>query len=57
MQLVKEKMKELCLQESGAPLPETVNSVTLDYYLWNYAKLHGERMSHCPIHKTLTVFY
>lgn len=57
VELVKEKMKEIHLQENGSPLLVSVNSVTLDYYLWNYAKLHSERMSHCPIHRTLTVFY
>ena len=34
-----------------------INSVTIDFYLWNYAKQHSNLMDHLPIHRTLTIFY
>ncbi len=42
------------LPMSGEP---TVNGVTIDYFLWNYAKAHHAEMQDYPIHRTLTVFY
>lgn len=38
-------------------LPTSVNSVLIDYYLWNYAKSNSSSMAHLPIHRTLTIFY
>ena len=43
-------------QRNTSPSP-TINSVTIDYYLWNYARQHQELMAHLPIHRTLTIFY
>ena len=44
-------------QESEASLSSIVNSVTLDFYLWNYAKTNSSQMTDFPIHRTLTHFY
>lgn len=34
-----------------------INPVTIDHFLWNYAKKHKDAMKHLPIHKIRTIFY
>ena len=34
-----------------------VNSVLIDFYLWDQAKQKNEELKHIPIHKTKTIFY
>lgn len=38
-------------------LSSVINSVSLDFYLWNYAKTNSSQMNQFPIHRTLTHFY
>ena len=54
---MKQKLMNLLSEEEKDGPPRIINSVTIDFYLWNYAKLHGNKMAHCPIHRTQTVFY
>lgn len=63
VQLIREEMSSLLETlpvsgaEEGAGQPTAVNSVTIDYYLWNYAKTQYVEMQAYPIHRTRTVFY
>jgi len=34
-----------------------INSITVDHYLWDYAKAHREELAQLPIHKVRTIFY
>lgn len=34
-----------------------VNSVTVDNYLWDYAKDHSENMKHLDFHLVRTIYY
>lgn len=34
-----------------------VNSVLIDFALWDLAKTKSEELKHIPIHKTRTMFY
>eukprot|EP01135_Chromosphaera_perkinsii_P005374 Nk52_evm55s343 gene=Nk52_evmTU55s343 len=34
-----------------------LNSILIDFYLWDYAKEHQSKMHHLPIHKLRTIFY
>lgn len=39
-------------------LPDiSVNSVMIDFYLWDYAKANSAKMDHLPIHHTRSIFY
>jgi hypothetical protein len=33
------------------------NAIMVDYFLWDYAKQHGDLMAHLPIHRTRCVYY
>ena len=43
--------------DGAEALCDSINAVTIDYYLWNYAKKHKEALKHLPIHKVRTIFY
>ena len=34
-----------------------VNAIEIDFYLWEYAQKHREKMAAWPIHHTYSVFY
>ena len=34
-----------------------INAITIDFYLWDYAKLHAEEMKDIPIHRTRSIYY
>jgi hypothetical protein len=34
-----------------------INSIVIDFYLWDTAKRDSEKMSHIPIHKIRSIFY
>ena len=64
VQLIREKM--CALMESLPPsvgvsqerqAPPTVNGVTIDFFLWEFAKSHHVEMEGFPIHRTRTMFY
>ncbi len=33
------------------------SAVLLDFFLWDYAKLHGAAMAHIPIHHVRSIYY
>lgn len=34
-----------------------INSILIDYFLWDYGRLHAKDMQHIPFHKVQTIFY
>lgn len=38
-------------------LKPNVNSVLIDFCLWDYAKANEDKMNHIPVHKTVGIFY
>jgi len=48
---------EKLMKEDAQSEIKTVNSVILDFYLWDYATRHPEDMKDCPEHKTRSIFY
>lgn len=56
VELVREKV-ELLISLSNVKSDINLNSILIDFYLWDYAKSHSENMKHIPIHKTITKFY
>ncbi|KAL7751059.1 hypothetical protein RI367_003639 [Sorochytrium milnesiophthora] len=34
-----------------------VNSILIDFFLWDYAKQHADELKNIPIHRTKTIFY
>ena len=36
---------------------EPLNSILIDFYLWEYAKNKQGDIQHIPIHNTTTIFY
>jgi hypothetical protein len=58
VELIKHKIHELCLShDTSGPSHRRVYSVSIDYYLWKYAKTHSKLMTQFPIHRTKTIFY
>ena len=53
MVLNDESLKNLSAEE----LPLFLNSVIIDFYLWDFAKEKLDDRSDLPCHKTRTVFY
>lgn len=50
-------IKEGAYPHPGGNVSAIINSVTLDFYLWNFAKGNSSQMNQFPIHRTLTHFY
>ncbi|PVZ96552.1 hypothetical protein BB558_007533 [Smittium angustum] len=53
VELLRQEINKL-LQQNGKP---GINSVLLDFYLWDYAKKYSELMDHIPIHLVKSVYY
>lgn len=43
-------------KEPGQPLPN-VNAITIDFYLWDYARQHSKALEQIPIHHTRCIYY
>lgn len=48
-----EQLMKIVRQRTGAD----VNSVILDFYLWDYAKASQTLMAHIPVHHVRSIFY
>lgn len=58
VELIRKKLAKLISDDPDLDVEsEEINSILLDYYLWNYAKDHSNAMKAYPIHKTHTIFY
>ena len=57
VELVVREIKRLLEKKGEHGRDVLVNSVLLDFYLWDFAKEKKEEMQHIPIHKTESIFY
>jgi hypothetical protein len=51
--LIKEEIDALMQGQQDILL----NSVVIDFFLWDYAKAHAQELASYPIHYTRSVFY
>ncbi|XP_004639453.1 queuosine salvage protein [Octodon degus] len=56
VELIRDCLLELIEKQSGKPNGE-INSILLDYYLWDYARDHREDMKGIPFHRTRCIYY
>lgn len=57
VELVMNRIKELLEKEPSNDIPIQINSILIDFYLWDYAKQYTVELKKIPIHKTETIFY
>lgn len=58
VEILKNRIKELLEKDpSSHDKSIQINSILIDFYLWDYAKQHSDDLSKIPIHKTVTIFY
>ncbi|XP_003475121.1 queuosine 5'-phosphate N-glycosylase/hydrolase [Cavia porcellus] len=56
VELIRDCLLELIEKKSEKPTAE-INSILLDYYLWDYARDHREDMKGIPFHRTRCIYY
>ncbi|XP_005355348.1 queuosine salvage protein [Microtus ochrogaster] len=56
VELIRDSLLEL-LEERGEKPQGEINSILLDYHLWDYARDHRDHMRAVPFHRTRCVYY
>ncbi|XP_048187297.1 queuosine salvage protein [Perognathus longimembris pacificus] len=56
VELIRDCLLELIEKSDGKANGE-INSILLDYYLWDYARDHREEMKGIPFHRTRCIYY
>lgn len=56
VELIRDCLLEL-LEERGEKPQSEINSILLDYHLWDYARDHREAMRGIPFHRTRCIYY
>ncbi|XP_037350013.1 queuosine salvage protein [Talpa occidentalis] len=56
VELIRDCLLEL-IEKKGEKPGEEINSILLDYYLWDYARDHREDMKEIPFHRTRCIYY
>lgn len=56
VELIRDSLLEL-LEERGEKPQCEINSILLDYHLWDYARDHRDDLSAVPFHRTRCVYY
>lgn len=56
VELIRDCLLELIDKNTEKPQGE-INSILLDYYLWDYARDHREDMKGIPFHRTRCIYY
>lgn len=56
VELLRKEIDNLVKNDADAD-QKPINSVIIDFYLWDYATRHPEDMKGCPEHKTRSIFY
>lgn len=56
VELIRDRLLEL-IDKAGKNASREINSVLLDYYLWDYARDHREDMKAIPFHRTRCIYY
>ncbi|XP_032435347.1 queuosine 5'-phosphate N-glycosylase/hydrolase [Xiphophorus hellerii] len=55
VELIKERLHKMVQETDGNVC--NINSATIDFYLWPFAKQHHKEMAHIPIHHTRCIYY
>ncbi|XP_062937193.1 queuosine 5'-phosphate N-glycosylase/hydrolase isoform X3 [Cynocephalus volans] len=56
VELIRDCLLEL-IEKKGKKSDGEINSILLDYYLWDYARDHREEMKGIPFHRTRCIYY
>lgn len=56
IELIRDCLLEL-IEKKGEKNSGEINSILLDYYLWDYARDHREDMKEIPFHRTRCIYY
>ncbi|XP_015416631.1 PREDICTED: UPF0553 protein C9orf64 homolog isoform X2 [Myotis davidii] len=56
VELIRDCLLEL-IEKKGEKTSEEINSILLDYYLWDYARDHRDDMKGIPFHRTRCIYY
>ncbi|XP_074136270.1 queuosine 5'-phosphate N-glycosylase/hydrolase [Sminthopsis crassicaudata] len=56
VELIRERLLKL-VEKRGLKIGVDINSILLDYYLWDYARDHREDMKGIPFHRTRCIYY
>lgn len=56
VELIRDCLLEL-IEKKGETASGEINSILLDYYLWDYARDHREDMKGIPFHRTRCIYY
>ncbi|XP_054979667.1 queuosine salvage protein isoform X2 [Sorex araneus] len=56
VELIRDHLLEL-IDKTGEKASREINSILLDYYLWDYARDHREDMKAIPFHRTRCIYY
>jgi hypothetical protein len=57
VELLRREMEQQCQTSETLDIDAPLNAITIDFYLWTFAKEHQQEMADIPIHKTRSVFY
>lgn len=52
-----EVLKLLNEKSASKEVTDVLNSITLDFYLWDFARGHRKEMEHLPFHRTRCIYY
>jgi len=50
-------LQELVRKEAKKEVLDIVNSITLDFFLWDFARGHRKEMNHLQFHRVRTIYY
>ncbi|XP_020822586.1 queuosine 5'-phosphate N-glycosylase/hydrolase [Phascolarctos cinereus] len=56
VELIRDRLLKL-VEEKGVKICIEINSILLDYYLWDYARDHREDMKGIPFHRIRCIYY
>ncbi|XP_059513028.1 queuosine 5'-phosphate N-glycosylase/hydrolase isoform X2 [Myotis daubentonii] len=56
VELIRDCLLDL-IEKKGEKTSEEINSILLDYYLWDYARDHRDDMKGIPFHRTRCIYY
>ncbi|XP_056661919.1 Q-nucleotide N-glycosylase 1 isoform X1 [Monodelphis domestica] len=56
VELIRDRVLEL-IKQKRLKISVEINSVLIDYYLWDYARDHRDDMKGIPFHRTRCIFY
>lgn len=57
VELIRSALDKLLQRADPDMLAIPINSILIDYLLWDYAKEHTDELAHIPIHRVLSFYY